>query len=172
MSTPSPRGALLDPEDAKARILEILAERHLMTVATLRPDGWPQATVVNYLADDLSLYFLVARQSQKLANIVRDPRVAIAIGADAEGEPLGLSLAARVSEVDDPVRIGALNRRIWGVPEDQRFSPHPPSHAVALLEARPAMISLIDYAFAGAAPQHFTVQGDWRLKPASSPQAS
>src|SRR6478752_8791320 len=167
MPTPSPQGALLDPEDAKARILEILAGRRLMTVATLRPDGWPQATVVNYLADGLSLYFLVARQSQKLANIARDPRVAIAIGGDAEGEPVGLSLAARAKEVDDPARIGALNRRIWGSPEDERFSPHPPSHAVALMEARPVMLSLIDYRSAGAAPQHFTVQDDWRLEPVS-----
>jgi general stress protein 26 len=159
------------PDQAKARVLEILAGRRLMTVATVRPDGWPQATVVNYLADDLSLFFLVARQSQKLANIARDPRVAIALGADAEGTPVGLSLAARVTEVEDSVRIGALNRRIWGAPEDQRFTPHPPSHAVALLEARPTMLSLIDYGFVGAVAQHFTVHADWRLTPLDAKNA-
>lgn len=162
LATPS---AVLEPEKAKTRVLEILANRRLMTVATLRPDGWPQATVVNYLADGLTLYFLVARQSQKLANITRDPRIAIALGADVEGGPVGLSLAARAAEIDDPARIAALNRRIWGAPEDKRFSPHPPSHAVALLEARPVLLSLIDYSLAGATARHFTVRTDWRLEP-------
>ena len=29
------------------RILEVLGRQHLMTVATIRPDGYPQATTVN-----------------------------------------------------------------------------------------------------------------------------
>lgn len=165
------RETTLDPEDAKTRVLQLLASRRVMTVATLRPDGWPQATVVNYLADGLSLYFLVTRQSQKLANIAKDSRIAVALGADpqgddAQGGPVGLSLAAHAAEVDDAARIAALNRRIWGAPEDKRFKPHPPGHSVALIEARPVMLSLIDYSLADATARHFTVRTDWRLEPA------
>lgn len=162
--------ARLDPEQAMARALDILAHGRLMTLATVRPDGWPQATVVNYLAEGLSLFFVVARDSQKLANITRDPRVAIALGTDAQGAAVGLSLAARASQVEDPARIDALNRRIWGAPEDQRFTPHPSGASVALLEARPILLSLIDYRSPGAAAQHFSVQPDWRLIPVIAPQ--
>lgn len=155
--------APLDPEQAKARTIDILAHGRLMTVATVRPDGWPQATVVNYLAEGLSLFFVVARKSQKLANIIRDPRVALALGTDAQGAAVGLSMAARVKEVDDPLRIRALNRRISRAPDDQRFTPHPSDVAVALLEARPVLVSLIDYQTTDAAAQHFSVDADGRL---------
>ncbi|MET3665769.1 pyridoxamine 5'-phosphate oxidase family protein [Caulobacter sp. 1776] len=164
--------APLDPEQAKARALDILAHGRLMTLATVRPDGWPQATVVNYLAEGLSLFFVVARNSQKLVNIARDPRVAIALGTDAQGAAVGLSMAARVSEVNDPVRIQALNRRIWGDPDDQRFTPHPSGVAVALLEARPVLVSLIDYESVGAAAQHFSVEADWRLTTVTQPHGA
>jgi Pyridoxamine 5'-phosphate oxidase len=31
----------------KAKILELLDQHRLMTIATNRPDGWPQATTVD-----------------------------------------------------------------------------------------------------------------------------
>jgi len=42
-----------------------------MTLATLRPDGWPQATTVGYVNDGLTLYFLCGLDSQEPANIAR-----------------------------------------------------------------------------------------------------
>jgi len=65
-----------------------------MTIATLRPDGWPQATMVGYVNDGFLLYCFVARSTQKFANIQRDPRVSIAIGSDAT-DPAGARLIAR-----------------------------------------------------------------------------
>ena len=32
----------------KSKILDILRHHHIMTLATVRPDGYPQATTVNY----------------------------------------------------------------------------------------------------------------------------
>ena len=156
------------PGSPEAKVSAILARHHLMSVATLRPDGWPQATVVNYLADGLTLYFLVAQDSQKRANIAADPRVSIAIGGDDEGPPLGLSLAGQATQVDDPLWVNALNRRIWGTPEFARFEPHPSSHAVALLRFRPQWVSLIDYGSPPGRIQQFTVRRDWRLEPADA----
>ena len=43
-----------------------------MTIATNRPDGWPQATTVGYVNDGLTIYFLCSPQSQKAANIAPD----------------------------------------------------------------------------------------------------
>jgi hypothetical protein len=55
--------------DLKNEILDLLAENRFMAVATIRPDGWPQATIVGYANLDLQLYFAVGDDSQKLANI-------------------------------------------------------------------------------------------------------
>lgn len=52
-------------EAIRRKIVELLNEHRLMTVATNRPDGWPQATTVGYVNDDLNLYFLCSPQSQK-----------------------------------------------------------------------------------------------------------
>jgi hypothetical protein len=35
-----------------------------MTIATTRPDGWPQATTVGYANEGLTLYFLCGPDSQ------------------------------------------------------------------------------------------------------------
>jgi general stress protein 26 len=162
---PSAEPAPKSPKSPEARVNAILARHHLMSVATLRPDGWPQATVVNYLADGLTLYFLVAQDSQKQANIAADPRVSIAIGGDTDGPPQGLSFAGRASLIDDPLWVEALNRRIWGTPEFARFEPHPPGHAVALLRFTPQWVSLIDYGSPPGQIQLFAVRHDWRLEP-------
>ncbi len=46
-----------------------------MTIATLRPDGWPQATTVGYVSEGLDLYFLCGPNSQKAHNLAVDDRV-------------------------------------------------------------------------------------------------
>jgi general stress protein 26 len=101
--------AIPSDADLKAKILRILDEHQVMTVATVRPDGWPQATLVGYAHDQLALYFVVSIGSQKLQNIRQDPRVSIAIGRQSSGRPQGLSMAARVQEVNDPEEIQRLN---------------------------------------------------------------
>ena len=55
-------------EPLRRQILKLLAEHRIITVATNRPDGWPQATTVGYVNDSLTLYFLCSPQSQKAAN--------------------------------------------------------------------------------------------------------
>jgi len=60
--------------------IDILNTNRIMTIATVRPDGWPQATIVGYANEGWSLYFVVYRNSQKFANIARDSRVAVTVG--------------------------------------------------------------------------------------------
>jgi nitroimidazol reductase NimA-like FMN-containing flavoprotein (pyridoxamine 5'-phosphate oxidase superfamily) len=62
--------------------IEILDSHRTMTVATVRPDGWPQATIVGYANEGWKIYFLVYRDSQKFENIQRDNRVAITVGSE------------------------------------------------------------------------------------------
>ena len=66
----------------KDKAIAILDENRLMAFATARPDGWPQATMVSYANEDLLIYFVISRASQKFANIARDDRVSLVIGHD------------------------------------------------------------------------------------------
>ena len=68
---------------AVAAIVDLLDRERLMTLACNRPDGWPQATTVGYLNDGLNLYFIIARTSQKFANLQADSRVSVAIRSES-----------------------------------------------------------------------------------------
>jgi nitroimidazol reductase NimA-like FMN-containing flavoprotein (pyridoxamine 5'-phosphate oxidase superfamily) len=129
--------------DPKLQILELLNENRVMCVATLRPDGWPQATMVGYVHDDLTLYFVVARISQKLTNIAREPRISIALGHDRPDRLRGLSMAARAAEVTELAEIDHLNAlMLERYPGQVVFSPRESSTAV--LRATPEVISVVD----------------------------
>lgn len=127
------------------RILQILTENRVMGLATLRADGWPQATMVGYLHDGLTLYFAIARGSQKLANMLRDPRISLAIGRHdpGDGDLRGLSMAAIAAEVTDADAVRRLNAMILErYPEQAIFAPRGAS--IAVMKASPVVISLID----------------------------
>lgn len=63
----------------KSQILGIMDAHRIMSVATLRPDGWPQATTVGFAHEELALYFLCGAESQKARNLAGDVRVSITI---------------------------------------------------------------------------------------------
>ena len=69
-------------EDMRQKILRLLDEHRIMTVATLRSDGWPQATTVGYVNEGLTIYFLCGLDSQKARNISRDDRISLTIDHD------------------------------------------------------------------------------------------
>ena len=41
-------------DELRQKILSLLDQHRIMTLATLRPDAWPQATTVGYANDDLT----------------------------------------------------------------------------------------------------------------------
>src|SRR5438270_5762706 len=53
-----------------------------MAISTVRPDGWPQTTVVGFANRGFDIFFLIFRGSQKYANIQRDGRVSIAVAPE------------------------------------------------------------------------------------------
>ena len=87
----------------RRKILALLDQHRIMTVATLRPDGWPQATTVGYVNEGLTLYFLCGLDSQKARNLARDDRLSLTIDHDTADlmAITGLSMAARARAVDD-----------------------------------------------------------------------
>src|SRR6516225_7669124 len=99
-------------EVIRTKILTLLDQHRKMTIATLRPDGWPQATTVGYANDGLTLYFLCGIESQKAANLARDNRVSLTIDDDTGQvmEITGLSMAAHAHAVSDRAEAEAALR--------------------------------------------------------------
>lgn len=155
-----------DEHQLQRLILEILDENHLMSVATVRSDGWPQVTIVNYLRKGHALYFVTARESQKYANLMQDSRVSVAIGGGGEaGVTRGLSMAARAAEVLDASQIKDVNDLIGQRAKDKAFKPHPLSSLVAVMELRPQIISVVDYSAPPGRRDLVQVIEEWRVRP-------
>jgi general stress protein 26 len=158
--------------DLKALILEVLEANRTMAVATIRPDGWPHATIVGYVNDDLVLYFAIARNSQKLANLAHDPRISIAIGGHGQDphDTRGLSMAATASEVTDVREVARLNALIAArYPEQAIFSPR--GAAIAMMRATPEIVSLVHPAAGLAQPALLKVEREMRVSPHTPPEA-
>lgn len=131
----------------RAEILGILDDHRIMTVATLRPDGWPQATTVGYANDGLELFFLCGADSQKAANLSRDDRVSITIDHDAKAvmEIKGLSLAGRAIRIRDEAEEARLFELLTGKYPEYGGMAKPEPGAVAWFRVRPEVISVLDY---------------------------
>lgn len=138
-------------EEIRQKILALLDQHRIMTIATLRPDGWPQATTVGYANDGLVLYFLCGPDSQKAANLARDDRVSLTIDHDTPQvmEISGLSMAARAQAVVDPAEAEkALRMLMLKYPQAQESLPlpMPTPEEVRIFRVTPMVISVLDYA--------------------------
>jgi len=63
--THPPWGRLPRQVDIERKTLKLPGEHRIMTVATLRPDGWRYAMTVGWVNEGLTLYFLCGLGSQK-----------------------------------------------------------------------------------------------------------
>jgi nitroimidazol reductase NimA-like FMN-containing flavoprotein (pyridoxamine 5'-phosphate oxidase superfamily) len=136
-------------DELKKKILTLLDQHRIMTVATLRPDGWPQATTVGYVNDGFTLYFLCGHDSQKAANLARDDRVSLTIDHDTSDlmTITGLSMAARASRVTDRAEAERVLRML---PIKYRDSPPlpipmPGPDDICIFRLIPTVISVLDY---------------------------
>jgi nitroimidazol reductase NimA-like FMN-containing flavoprotein (pyridoxamine 5'-phosphate oxidase superfamily) len=131
----------------EVKAVAILNDNRIMGIATVRPDGWPQATMVGYANDGILLYFAISRQGQKFANIERDDRVSRVIGRDFH-DPASikaLSIAAHASEVrDEKQRRQAVRLLLDRHPGLKRLNP-PDRENAAIMRAKPDIITILDY---------------------------
>lgn len=132
---------------AAADAIGILEAHRIMTISTLRPDGWPQSTIVGYANDGLTIYFMILRSSQKYANIKKDDRVSIAVGAEPKDleETKAVYAGARATEIDDPVK----RQRAWKLLEQRHPNlasfELPDSTATVVMGAICKHVSIVDY---------------------------
>lgn len=93
--------------------ITIMNAHRIMAVSTVRPDGWPQTTIVGYANAGFDIYFLIFRSSQKFANIQHEPRISLAIGAEPRAleELRAVYAGAVAAEVTDPAEA----ERAWAL---------------------------------------------------------
>jgi nitroimidazol reductase NimA-like FMN-containing flavoprotein (pyridoxamine 5'-phosphate oxidase superfamily) len=136
-------------ERIEKKILKLLDDHRIMTIATLRPDGWPQATTVGYVNEGLTVYFLCGPDSQKAVNLARDDRVSLTIDHDTPQimAITGLSMAARARPVLDRDEAEKVLRMLpQKYPEQTSFPLEMPSpDQVRIFRVTPTVISVLDY---------------------------
>ena len=130
----------------KQEILSILQEGRDLALATIRPDGFPQATTVSYASDGLTIYFGCAASSQKAHNLARDDRISAVIDlpykdwSQIRGLSLG-GLARRLTDRETIAKVGVAFFRKF--PETAQYVDA--GADLALYEITPAVISILDY---------------------------
>jgi nitroimidazol reductase NimA-like FMN-containing flavoprotein (pyridoxamine 5'-phosphate oxidase superfamily) len=133
------------------KIVDLLNGHRIMTIATLRPDGWPQATTVGYVNEGLTLWFLCGLDSQKAKNLAKDDRVSITVDHDTPDimAITGLSMAARAHRVNDLTEaqkvLAQLPLKYADAKPGSVPMAMPKPDEVALFRVVPALISVLDY---------------------------
>ena len=129
------------------KIVAILDGGNQMTIATVRPDGYPQATTVSYVHDGLTLYFGTAADSQKARNIALCEKVSLTVNLPFNRweEILSVSMGARAARVTDPAEIAKVGRlMLKKFPQGADFGPDE-ADTIALFSVEPVVVSVLDY---------------------------
>lgn len=127
--------------------VKILNAHRIMSISTVRPDGWPQTTVVGYVNDGFEIFFMIFRSSQKFANIQRDDRISIAVAA----EPADLSdlkavyAGAHASEITDPKQREQAWRLIMQRHSNLAGFQLPDADQAAFMQATCKYVSMLDF---------------------------
>ena len=127
-----------------SRIVGLLKRHNVMTIATVRKDGYPQATTVTYVNDGLNIYFGCEKTAQKVKNIKRCAKVSLTIDRDYRdwNRIKGLSMAADAEVLTDRDEIrhaAALLAKKF--PQWSRIPPED----VSFVRVVPKVISILDY---------------------------
>ncbi len=137
----------LDPKTLKF-VVQVLADTPDITIATKRPDGFPQATVVSFAHDGATIYFGCGAKSQKAQNIAHDNRVSATATPPYKdwSHIRGLSIGARAYPVTDDkeaTRVGQLMMKRF--PEAEGLEAMTKDFDMKLYRLDPEVISILDY---------------------------
>jgi general stress protein 26 len=136
----------MDP-GLREEILSVLKDASDMTIATIRPDGYPQATTVSYVSDGLTVYFGCAAESQKARNIAYNNKVSLTVTLPyfSWEKIRGLSMGGTAKPVTDTSEINRVSELML------RKFPQILQYALAgkkglfVVRITPEVISVLDY---------------------------
>ena len=132
----------------REKVIATLDAADDLTIATVRADGFPQATTVSFVNDGDVIYFGTSGQSQKAQNITRDNRVSVTINPTYKSwsDIKGLSLGGRARRVSSPEEL----RKVFALmaekfPQITQYVQPQSGEDLALYRIDPEVISILDY---------------------------
>lgn len=145
--------------------VRILNAHRIMSISTVRPDGWPQTTVVGYANRGFDIYFLIYKASQKFANIQREDRVSIAVAA----EPMEIAYlqavyaGAHATEVTDEREREEAWRLLMTRHSNLSGFKIPDAGDAVFMRARCKYVSMLDFTQGPGHREMLTLDDDGRL---------
>lgn len=133
--------------ETHAQIIRLLDEVADMSLATVRPDGFPQATVVSFVHDDLRLYFGTFAGAQKALNLAECDKVSCTVTHPYRSwdEIEALSLGGHASRVTDPDEFRRASELLLArFPQAADYGSSDFGDMV-MFRIDPVVISLLDY---------------------------
>ena len=137
----------MDPA-VEQQIVSILNHANDLTIATVREDGYPQATTVSYVNEGLTIYFGCAAQSQKAKNIGHSAKVSLTVNLPYASwdEIRGLSVGGTAARVTDPKKMDQVGRlMLRKFPQIARYVPPADMEQLVVFRISPEIISVLDY---------------------------
>lgn len=149
-------------------VIRILDTHRIMAISTIRPDGWPQTTIVGYANIGLTIYFLIFRSGQKFANIAHENRVSMSVGEEpANIRQLNAVYAgAHAAEVTDPEEREAAWRLLRQRHSNLESFELPDADEAAMMRADCKYISMLDYRIGPGYRRTLTIGSDEMLSAA------
>ena len=133
----------------RKQIISIIDDIDDLTIATVRNDGYPQATTVSYVNDGLTIYFGTTSDSQKAQNISANNKVSLTINRpyttwdEIEGVSIS-GTAVLIADKAEQDEVGSLLLKKF--PQIENYMPPDvPPEALVLFQIEPQFISLLDY---------------------------
>lgn len=133
--------------DQRKQIISIIDSVNDMTIATVRKDGFPQATTVSFVNDDLDIFFMTGADSQKTKNIKKNNKVSLTIDSIYQDweHIKSLSMAGLASFVSDPEKQKYISQMLIAkFPQAADIEPMEEFELV-FIHVVPVVISLLDY---------------------------
>ena len=131
-------------------IVWVIDEEDDLTIATIRPDGFPQATTVSYINDGPTIYFCTTADSQKAQNIGQNNKVSLTINRPYEtwNDIVGISLGGHAYVVTDVAEQEKVNTLLFK--KFPQVVDYLPSEAkiegeMVTFRIEPTVVSLLDY---------------------------
>ena len=125
----------------------ILNANRIMAISTVRPDGWPQTTIVGYANRGFELVFMIFPSGQKFANIEKDDRISIAVCPEPKDihELQAVYAAAHASQITDAAERQAAWRLLMERHSNLSGFNVPDQSEAVFMKAKCVYVSVLDF---------------------------